>query len=414
MGIDMHSKDDDPIDNLMDEWSQEQPKHVPAHHSPPPPPKKPPQPPDLGTASSINRDAAETKKSGLLPLAIAALCGLAVGLLLGLGVASIGGKSLADDDRQERDAARSPAGANPYAEAEAAADAYLEDMGRTMGRTLDLEALDPGERIMRLSEEGFIVAEMEGLRNKERNWPDGKPREAWGEIRVGTKWLRNGVTAECDRNGRLIRTTWYIEGEAIRSEPAEIFQSRNAVSPREHLAAAAEFLASSPIQCGDPTTKMEQYQARGRAAIREVVAGQGYAARTFSSFQKKIKTGEEARQYYRKRLRLDRVSDGEKLAESPEDFNAAKIAFQLAGSDATRGRRILDQILQIQVLTGTSAEEVAGFFFSVAYLPCVNGLDNVADYGVPAILGCMKEGASMTDAAALWATAVYSMSASNP
>lgn len=225
-----------------------------------------------------------------------------------------------------------------------------------------------------------------------------------GVASIGEKSLAE-VTAE--------RDDLASQKTANDAGPQAAVDSRNAVSPREHLAAAAEFLASSPIQCGDPTTKIKKCQARGRAAIREVVAGQGYAARTFSSFQKKIKTGKEAQQYYRKRLRLTRVSDGEKLAESPEDFNAAKIAFQVFGSDATRGRRIFDQILQIQVLTGASAEEVAGFFFSVARLPCVNGLDNVTNYGVLAILGCMKEGASMTDAAALWATAVYSMSTLN-
>lgn len=105
----------------------------------------------------------------------------------------------------------------------------IEPLLRTRGKTLDLEQLDFREGLKRLGEKGTIVWRCgTRLRNRERNWPDGKPREAYGEILLEGltpgkgQWVRNGLTLLYDRNGRLYKKIYYIEGTFIReAEPDE-------------------------------------------------------------------------------------------------------------------------------------------------------------------------------------------------
>ncbi len=83
------------IDGLMDQWSQK--THKQAASPQPSTPSKPSQP-----ADHLDRLITELPPRNWLPLVLAALCGLGVGIALGLTIASLGGKSLAEVTK-ERD-----------------------------------------------------------------------------------------------------------------------------------------------------------------------------------------------------------------------------------------------------------------------------------------------------------------------
>lgn len=191
-------------------------------------------------------------------VAIVGLCGLAAGFLMGLLVACLASPSLADlsAERDEllresielrnsaaasqlalRDITGDLKGARDQVKRLIAenerlrgkhldvhpdeSDAYMRDLSETLfatrGKTVNWDSMDADEHFERLAE-GTIVWQEGVLRNRERNYPDGKPREARGEILLEGQWVRNGLTIFYDRNGRPFERLYYDAGELIRTQ----------------------------------------------------------------------------------------------------------------------------------------------------------------------------------------------------
>ena len=86
----------------------------------------------------------------------------------------------------------------------------------SVGQQVDLIKLPVCIRMQRLRARGYVVWSRGDIRGLERNWSNGRIREARGERIVAGRWVAHGLAVEFGPQGEVLHRRWYVEGRLVR------------------------------------------------------------------------------------------------------------------------------------------------------------------------------------------------------